>query len=57
MPKAQVLTDSDIELLQEWTRCNNELVYARGENKISLVVYEMDLKDKLEQRGLLCMIA
>ena len=53
MAKTKLLTDSDIELLQEFTRCENDLQYARGENRLSLIVYEMGLKERLERQGLL----
>lgn len=49
----KTLSDSDIALLQEFNRCLQELNYARGANKISLIVYEIELKSRLEQRGLL----
>lgn len=54
MPK--LLGDRDIELLQEYTRAINELPYARGENKISLIVYLMDVKERIVQAGLEAMI-
>ena len=53
MAKTKLLTDSDIALLQEFKRCECDLQYARGENRLSLIVYEMDLKGRLERQGLL----
>ena len=50
MPK--VLSDGDIELLQEYRRTLAELNYARGENRISLIVYKSRVEDELKANKL-----
>jgi len=49
----KVLSNSDIALLQELQRCERELEYARGENRISLIVYGKGLQDMVNERGII----
>ena len=53
MPDTKVLSNEDVKLWQEFNRCERELEYARGENRISLIVYAKNLEDMLKERGIL----
>lgn len=48
-----VLTDAEMGLIQEYNRCLGDLQWARGENKINLVVYKTELEEKLISKGLI----
>lgn len=53
LQEPKLLSDSDIKLLQELQRTERELDYARGENRISLLVYQKNLTDMARERGIL----